>query len=83
MQQAAQRAYHEHVAQHGSPFRHMAKVPAIMVANAAVFLSVFNGVRSLMNSKVRGSGPKQWLRSEAWGAVAAVGGDAGTRRGRA
>jgi len=50
---AASRHVSEHMAQHGDPRKKMLAIPLVLAGSGAVFISIFNGVRVLMQSGVR------------------------------
>lgn len=41
------------MAQHGDPRKKMLAIPLVLAGSGAVFISIFNGVRVLMQSGVR------------------------------
>jgi len=47
---AAQKYVSEHMATHGDPRKKMLAIPLVLVGSAAIFMSIFNGVRVLMSS---------------------------------
>lgn len=49
----AQKYVSAHMAQHGDPRTKMLAIPVVLVGSGAMFISIFNGVRSLMSSGVR------------------------------
>ena len=49
---AAQKYVSEHMALHGDPRKKMLAIPLVLVGTGTVFISIFNGVRVLMNSGV-------------------------------
>ncbi|KAF5840917.1 60Kd inner membrane protein-domain-containing protein [Dunaliella salina] len=47
---AAQKHVREHMAMHGDPRKKMLAIPLVLAGSGAIFMSIFNGVRVLMNS---------------------------------